>query len=414
MQKLNIYFNNKEIGSIDIKDEFILNYTKEWIDNGFAISPHLPLNSEIKSNSIKNFLENLLPEGRWLDDIINYYRISKSDVVSIIKAIGFETSGALSFVKNSNGKVREISKSELIDRIDKIDEVSINFWDNKPRLSLAGVQDKLPVIYKNGSFALADGNFSSTHILKFQTKRYQNIVLNEYFCLKLAKSCKIEVANAQILKLDKHLVLLIERFDRVISGNRVDRLHLIDGCQLLDLPPSYKYERNFGSNRDVKHIRDGVSFKKLADALNLTKVPAMAKLKLIDWALFNLLIGNSDAHGKNISFYIDKNGLEIAPFYDILSTIVVDNIEHDLAMAFGEEFNISDIKHYDLECFADDLNVPFNLIKNRLNILIKSIKANIENINFDIDLTKNNNEFINYLKETILQRVKEFEDILAI
>jgi len=101
----------------------------------------------------------------------------------------------------------------LIDRIDKIDEVSINFWDNKPRLSLAGVQDKLPVIYKNGSFALADGNFSSTHILKFQTKRYQNIVLNEYFSLELAKACKIDVAKAKILKLDKHLVLLIDRFD---------------------------------------------------------------------------------------------------------------------------------------------------------------------------------------------------------
>ena len=191
-------------------------------------------------------------------------------------------------------------------------------------------------------------------------------------------------------------------------------MHLIDGCQLLDLPPSYKYERNFGSSRDVKHIRDGASFKRLSDALNLTKVPAVAKLKLIDWALFNLLIGNSDAHGKNISFYVDKFGLEIAPFYDILSTIVIENIENDLAMAFGDEFSILNVKYYDLECFADDLNVPFNLIKNRLKALIKSIKENIDKINFDIDLTKDNYEFINYLKDTILQRVKEFEEILTI
>jgi len=61
-----------------------------------------------------------------------------------------------------------------------------------------------------------------------------------------------------------HPALLVSRFDRKAElPTQVRRRHLIDGCQVLNLPPEYKYERNFlyghkaGSSRDVAHIRDG-------------------------------------------------------------------------------------------------------------------------------------------------------------
>lgn len=109
------------------------------------------------------------------------------------------------------------------------------------------------------------------------------------------------VANTTLMRYGKHLTLLVERFDRkMISMTEVKRHHIIDGCQALNLVPEYKYERNFGSGKDVAHIRDGASLPKLFDFANKCENPALTKQQMLDWILFNLLIFNYDAHGKNI------------------------------------------------------------------------------------------------------------------
>ncbi len=411
MNKLKVFLNNQYIANLILDSN--LEYSFEYLPTykGFNISPHIKVGTKAKSKTVKNFLQNLLPEGRALEDILNFTHISKDNTFALIKELGFESSGALMFAKKDNTKAiyREIKESELIDKIENIENKSIAIWDNKPRLSLAGVQDKLAVIKKDNKIGLADGSLSSTHILKFQTKRYSNIVLNEFFCMNLAKSCNIDSANCNIKRFKNHLVLEVKRFDRVILEDKIKRVHIIDSLQMLDMPPFYKYERVFGKNRDVAHIRDGVSFDKLFNLCNTLKVPAVAKLKILDWALFNLIIGNSDAHGKNISFYIDNSGIEIAPFYDILSTIIYDNIEHDLAMAFGNEFDINSVLAYDLVEFANNINLPKKLISNRLNLLAKEILNNINN--FDKEFQKNELEFIEKLKTIISNRAKKYLDI---
>jgi serine/threonine-protein kinase HipA len=314
----------------------------------------------------------------------------------------------LSFGKIDDKKLfRKISKKELSNKINNIQNEPITIWDQKIRFSLAGVQDKLAVIFKDDIFGLADGSSSSTHILKFDTDKFKYVTLNEYFCMNLAKKCDIEVANTSLLKIDNHNILVVERFDRKVYKNKIIKIHTIDGCQMLDLPSSYKYERNFGSNRDVKDIREGVSFKKLFEITNMLKIPAVAKLKLVRWALFNLIIANSDAHGKNISFFIDKNGYEITPFYDLLNISIYDNIEHSLAMAFGDEFDINNVLGYDLVDFAYNINLPKQLISKELKQIAKNILNNI-NINFSLKLNQDELDFINKLKNIITNRAKKY------
>lgn len=46
--------------------------------------------------------------------------------------------------------------------------------------------------------------------------------------------------------------------------------------------------------------------------------------------LFNLIISNSDAHGKNISFFIGKSGLIITPCYDLVSVVFEATQQHKL------------------------------------------------------------------------------------
>lgn len=43
-------------------------------------------------------------------------------------------------------------------------------------------------------------------------------------------------------------------------------------------------------------------------------------------AAFNALVGNSDAHLKNLSFFVSEEGVQLAPFYDLLSVAVYDSV----------------------------------------------------------------------------------------
>ncbi len=399
--------------TIDKDENYHFEYAKSWIEKGFVISPHLAFNGTYSSSTIKRFLENLIPEGEGLDDIATFSRISKNNTFAMMQTIGYDTAGALMFGENSETKeaiFREILPKELSDRIEQLESQSIAIWDKKVRLSLAGVQAKLPVILKDGKIGLGNGTLSSTHIMKFQTKKHLNIVINEFFCMTLAKKIALKVANVELKRFEDYPTLLIERFDRVYKDDFVERLHIIDGCQMLNLPPTYKYEQNFGNLRDVAHIREGASFKKLFLATKKCSVPAVAQLELINWAMFNLIIGNSDAHGKNFSFFVDRRGIKPTPFYDMLCVMMYD-FDHNLAMAYGDEFDPNEVFAYQLREFADDVGVNYKLIAkillNQSNKIIRVLEDDV----IEKDLLDEEVIFIEKLLTFILQRAMKFKEI---
>ena len=418
MHSLELFFNDLPVAVLTIDgkmDHYTFQYDEVWVREGYAISPHLPFHAEIASPSIKRFLENLLPEGKGLEDITRFAHISKDNIYGLLQTIGFETSGALHFGAYRNNRrdsFRPITAEELTLRIDEIESRSIIIWDKKPRLSLAGVQEKLPVLLKDGVLGLADGRLSSTHILKFQTKKNPHIVINEYICMSLARKIGLDVASVTLHKYGTHPVLMVERFDRAVRSNgTIERLHIIDGCQMLDLPPSYKYEKNFGSGRDVAVIREGASFAKLFHAAKACEVPATAKLRLLDWALFNLIIGNSDAHGKNISFFIKKSGISVAPYYDMLSILMHEGIDHELAMGYGDEFDANQILGYPLRAFAADTGLNPKLVSSRLKILCSKVLDALGTDIADVTLLdKDEIKFAEKLQQLIVNRIEQLSE----
>jgi len=415
MHSLKVTIQGQIVGKLTIdKDEnYHFEYDKNWIEKGFAISPHLAFNSTYSSSTIKRFLENLIPEGEGLEEIATFARISKNNTFAMMQTIGYDTAGALMFGENNEPNqaiFREILPKELSDRIEQLESQSIAIWDKKVRLSLAGVQAKLPVIIKDEKIGLGNGTLSSTHIMKFQTKKHLNIVINELFCMTLAKKIGLKVANVELKRFKGYPTLLIERFDRVYKDNFVERLHIIDACQMLNLPPSYKYEQNFGNLRDVAHIREGASFKKLFFATKKCSVPAVSQLELINWAMFNLIIGNSDAHGKNFSFFVDRQGIKPTPFYDILCVMMYD-FDHNLAMAYGDEFNPNEVLAYQLREFADDVGVNYKLIAkillNECNKIIRILEDDV----IEKDLLDEEVIFIEKLVAFISKRTMKFKEI---
>jgi len=368
-----------------LDETFSFDYDPRWreLSESYSISPHISkLGPSALSNTIRRFLENLLPEGRALDIVSTTNQVAKNNIYGLIRELGQETSGALSFLAEnaqpmrSNSSKREISRDELRHRINERAQVPFMVWDGRVRMSIAGYQDKLAVYLDQDRLYLVEGELASTHILKPEPSeaRLPMLVANEHFCMSLARRLGLVAAPVSILRLPDP-VLLIERFDRVREKSRVRRLHIIDACQALNFPVSYKYERNFGSGRDVRQIRDGVSLPRLFSLTEYTVQKAVTRLELLRWALFNYLIGNCDAHGKNLSFFCKHDGLWLAPFYDLVSAVQYDGLDHELAMAYGDEFLLEEITPFQWADFANSNGIPRTLLAREMRRLGKAALA---------------------------------------
>jgi serine/threonine-protein kinase HipA len=373
--RMAVFAGVSRIGTVgfDSQEEaFSFEYDAEWRARGdsFSISPHILIHGAAPaSGTVRRFLENLLPEGRALDIASTTYQVSKNNVYGLIRELGRETAGALTFLEEGRTPEgvettkREVTRDELAKRIAERAEIPFSVWDNKVRLSIAGFQDKLAVYQEDGRMFLVEGRLASTHILKPEPvdKRTPFLVANEHFCMRLAARLDLPVAEVDIQRLPDAM-LVVKRFDRIRRNDDVHRLHVIDACQALNVPVAYKYELNFGTGRDVRHIRDGVSFNRLNSLSDYTVRKAVTQRDLLRWAIFQYLIGNSDAHGKNVSFFADPEGMSLAPFYDLVSVVQHEGIDHEMAMAYGDEFVIANIRPYDWALLAQAVSAPRGLL----------------------------------------------------
>lgn len=385
------------IGHDPQADVWTLDYAPDWRDhpNAYPLSPALPLTPPERgfdSRSIKRFIEHLLPEGHALDVAIAANGLARSNVFGLIRALGAETAGVLRFRDADNAmadaehSIREVPLDELNARIaDR--EVPFTVWDGKVRMSVAGVQDKLLVyldapLEQGGRLFLVEGpRLASTHILKpdLGQARLPHLAVNEHLCMTLARRIGLPVADVQLLRTPRP-VLLVRRFDRQVRGQddavRVDRLHIVDACQACDLPVAFKYERNLGNGPEVRDIREGMSFQRLFGLGDLTANKAAAKLAMLHWALFQFLIGNSDAHGKNFSFFVRPGGyLAPTPWYDLVSVAQYGHFDTDLAMAFGDAFTFDDVKGFALAEFAVGCGIDRRLMQREARRLAKLAAA---------------------------------------
>ena len=422
MSELNVYSGTDLIARLTLRDDqMFLQYDQDWQQSGFAISPHLPLSGEIPTTNVQRYIRNLFPEGEVLDILLTSLRLSKGNTFGIIRALGTDTSGSFLFLSSdqqlpSTTSFRNITATELEKRLDTQDEYSLIIWDGKPRLSMAGVQDKINVaINSEGQMGFGEGKLSSTHILKFEKRKLSHLVINEYVTMQLASECGIQVPKVELMRYGIYTALLIERFDRkLISSNEVMRRHVIDGCQALNLPPEYKYERNFGSGRDVAHIREGASLVKLFNFANQCMNPAETKNKMLDWVLFNLLIYNYDAHGKNISFFAGKQGMSLTPFYDLINIKMYPQFDNELAMAIGDDFDSDTIKAYQLADFADScqLSRPY-LVRQLKNMASSMLSALAKEKIFEVAINDAEKHYLEKYRQMITKRCEYFLEHLS-
>ena len=436
--QLSLWANGQKVATISYvakEDLWTLEYTPSWITepNAFPLSPILsfvPPRGGYAPGAIKRFVENLLPEGRALDISATTYSVSKNNIFALINALGIETAGAFQFSTteprqdpSNTVSLRQISLAELNERLNQREHIPFVVWDGKVRMSIAGYQDKLTVyldkpIDQGGRIYLPSPPLASTHILKPESIQASmpHLVANEHYCMKLAQRMGFPVADVSILRSPRP-ILVVKRFDREViltdTGNTVTRLHIIDACQASDLPVSFKYERNLGSGEQVQNIREGMSFEKLFARVEQTIDKASAKMSLLRWSLFQFLIGNCDAHGKNFSFFVAPEGLAPAPWYDLVSVVQYPTISHELAMAFGDVFQLEDIKGFALADFAKRCGIARSLLKREATKIAANAHKYAKELALAPEYMEQEKEFILSLSEFIIQQAMHLKKLAS-
>jgi serine/threonine-protein kinase HipA len=371
MNTLFVYFNSDKIGHIDLLDnnkDFIFQYNSEWLANphAVAISLNLPLQvPAFDADKTRVFFRNILPEADIRKTVARNLQISEKNDFALLEALGGECAGAI-FISpidippNNTQNYQALTKTELYETIARLDSSPFFAGEKGLRLSLAGAQNKLPVYLKNNQIYLPLDNSPSSYILKIPIKGLTETVANEAFCMTLAKRVGLAVSDVIYYQAIQPPLYLVKRYDRHYENGQLIRLHQEDFCQALGIAPELKYEKEGGPS--------------LSDCFNLIKQhstkPAFDIRMLIKWVIFNYLIGNADAHGKNLALLMTNNGIELAPFYDLISTHVYDELTPRFAMKIGGENRPKWIMERHWIRFAKEIDINTKLIFNTISEIV--------------------------------------------
>lgn len=404
-QQLTVWLFGLQVGTLaQVDGRLGFAYAPEWLSNASAVplSQSLPLQPEpFDDRATRPFFAGLLPEGGKRKLIAQALHVSRQNDFALLDGIGGECAGAVTLLEAgqipstgvTDDAVRWLANPDLVSVLDDMPRRPMLVGEQDMRLSLAGAQDKLPVVVRLASGTVQIGlpkfGMPSTHILKPAIPGIEGSVFNEGFCMALARALKLEVANTAIHRVDagqqQREFLLVERYDRqhaqadsAASTNPLAqwvRLHQEDFCQALGVPPETKYQNEGGPD--------------LAQAFALlrraTRPSAPSTLRLLDFVIFNALVGNHDAHSKNFSLLYTPRGAVLAPLYDVLSTAVYPRLTDKMAMKIGSKYKFSEVQARHWEQFAGGAQLSPAQVKkrildiaNRLPDLARATQATLE------------------------------------
>jgi serine/threonine-protein kinase HipA len=383
MTALDVYFHADRVGRLERLEQARLEFAYEpsWVGaEGAPLSLGLPVRSEpFVDGECRPFFAGLLPEGEFLRAIARTLHVSADNPFSLLAEIGGECAGAVSL--SAPGEVPPFASApkpswlvegELADLLAELPSRPLlaDLDDDKGlRLSLAGARDKLPVLSRDDRLGITRGNPPSTHFVKTPIPEVDGMVVNETFCLALASEAGLTATEAKPIRAGSQEGLLVTRYDRLQIDAGVRRIHQEDLCQALGFLPDQKYEADGGPgvNACANLLREH------------SAAPAVDLFALLDALVFNLLIGNGDAHAKNYSLLLEGEGTPtLAPLYDLLCTRVYGRrFGRKMAMKYGGEYRFDRIRGRHIERLAGELGVTARMTRLRVAEISERVVASM-------------------------------------
>jgi serine/threonine-protein kinase HipA len=386
---LTLWWGRAAVGtlSVDAHGEMGFAYLTAWLARSDvrAISVSLPLRGEpFSRRECLPFFEGILPEESQRVNVAAALGISERNEFRLLEMLGGEVAGALALWPEGEeppALERPFTAKPLCDKelhvlIDSLPKRPMLAGEEGLRLSLSGAQAKLPVILTPDGIALPVPGQPTTHILKPPITRFEGTTENEAYGMRLGRLIGLDVAEVDIHRAEGLPFLLVRRYDRVIGEDGVvTRVHQEDFCQALGFTSARKYASDGGPVfRDLFTLLRRVATR-----------PAIEVLKLFDAAIFNLIIGNADAHGKNYSLLYDGS-TKLAPLYDLLSTVAYPELSPRLAMKIAKRAGLEDIQARDWTRFAEETGLTEPYIRRRVKALCGMVLEQSGNVAQGFDL----------------------------
>ena len=394
--KLNVFFGNEKAGYIESTENrgVIFAYEKNYLKNKNAVplSASLPLQTEeFSQKQCIPFFSGLLPEEDSRKKIADYLHISETSTLKLLEVLGGECAGLVSILPEektvsqidsyslNSDNYELLEEVRLTDFIEKMNTRPLMKADENLRLSLAGAQEKLALANINGKWYLPLNGAPSTHILKpTRTGSLSSLAQNEYICMKLAKCFDLPVPDVDILNIAGKDVFVVERYDRIKKDDFIQRLHQEDLCQALGIMNTSKYQNDGGPG--------------IADIFNAIKknctIPALETQKFLGYVIFNYLIGNCDSHGKNYSLLYKNKCVELAPLYDVVSTVIYPGLTEKLSMKIGNHYDIKKVSKEDFSLLAENLNIKGSVLSKIFNNFESKYSKAFETLKSETKISK--------------------------
>ncbi len=189
----------------------------------------------------------------------------------------------------------------------------------------------------------------------------------ECFATLLAKSAGLPVVEFELHTVGLDTFALVRRYDRYLGDDgRILRMHQEDFCQALGYSSREKYEGEGGPSfaRCCRLVRE------------VSAVPSDDLESLLQWQIFNVLAGNSDAHTKNLSLLYRLDGaIRLAPFYDLVPTRAIANLNHHLALAVGGERNPGNAGRNQWKSLAAECGISPGVVASMVEGIAESLRA---------------------------------------
>ena len=376
---LSVWWDGRVAGTLKLTETGSLSfaYSAEWLADPSTppLSVSLPKRDRrFSDRECRPFFAGLLPEHGQRDAVAAALGLSKHNDFALLDALGGEVAGALTLwpegaalPASSPAAPRPLDDRELAELIDTLPKRPL-LAGSDLRLSLAGVQPKVPVVLSGGRVALPRRGQPTTHILKPAIEQFRATTENEALVMQLAAAVGLEVARADVRTVvDRPPFLLVTRYDRIVDDGAPRRLHQEDFCQAMGIAPERKYEKE-----------GGPTLAKCFDLVRRAATrPAVEVLKLVDAAIFNVIAGNADAHGKNFSLLYADDGVRLAPLYDLLCTAAYAELSPHLAMKVGGRATLDEMGIKTWPAFADAIGMRTPYVLRRVRELCAAARAQL-------------------------------------
>lgn len=409
--------NGRQMGIVHYrKARLSFVYDDSWRrePNSFPLSLSMPLASAEHGHArVDAFLWGLLPDNdRVLENWAKRFQVSPRNAFQLIGNVGEDCAGAVQFVRperleamRTEPTAREIAwitENEIASRLRTLraDHSAWRAASDTGQFSLAGAQPKTALFFKNGRWGVPSGRTPTTHILKPPTGEWDGHAENEHFCLRLARACGLVVPNSSVGRFLDEIAIVIERYDRVNSGNQRVRVHQEDICQALAIHPAGKYENE-----------GGPGVRQIVDLLRQYSTHPGEDIQTFLTAIaFNWLIAGTDGHAKNYALLLGGRGaVRLAPLYDLASVLPYPRVNPNkakLAMRIGGEYRLSNISLRHWHRLAAEVRTDPDSLIARIGGMAKALPDLVATIQKQVEAEGLTHRTISVLAQRLKSRAK--------